>query len=155
MFTASLNRTLKTASVAGAMLLAQSAFAAGSYTIEFEYHPETVGGAVPHAVTRHYDSFRSPVDTVDTVLFTDGLKRVVQTKKDQTVNGADMMTVSGRVVFDFIGRVKEQRYPTASPKGMDRTFIASPDSVTPTRYTYDQFGRTVRIVGPYQTLGGR
>lgn len=43
--------------------------------------------------------------TIDTVLIADGLKRVLQTKKDATVHGDDnLMIVSGRVTFDGLGR---------------------------------------------------
>src|SRR5207249_8877295 len=49
-------------------------------TIRFEYHHDA---ATPWARTMHIDTFRDPsgVDTINTVLFIDGLKRVLQTKK--------------------------------------------------------------------------
>ena len=66
----------------------------GKATIAFEYHPEGraaqgcasaagagCAGAAPYAITRHNDRYRSKTDTIDTVLITDGLKRVLQTKK--------------------------------------------------------------------------
>ncbi len=72
----------------------------GHTTIAFDYHPETTP---PHATTRHYDAYRDPSgqDTIDTVLFTDGLKRVLQTKKDAGIYNAGggvsaKMIVSGR-----------------------------------------------------------
>src|SRR3954453_8190073 len=69
-------------------------------TLRFEYHPND---ATPWALTKHFDVYRDPtgVDTIDVALFTDGLKRVLQTKKDGTVftgrSGApqDVMVVSG------------------------------------------------------------
>ena len=47
--------------------------------------------------------------TIDTILFTDGLKRVIQTKKDAAVLETasvptDRMIVSGQVLFDAFGR---------------------------------------------------
>src|SRR3989442_5536716 len=54
-------------------------------TLAFEYHPEA---AVPYAITRHVDKDADLIakpDTIDTILFTDGLKRVIQTKKDAAV----------------------------------------------------------------------
>jgi hypothetical protein len=55
-------------------------------TLGFEYHPEAV---VPYAITRHVDKDAGgntkASETIDTILFTDGLKRVIQTKKDATV----------------------------------------------------------------------
>ena len=92
---------------------------AGQTTIGFEYHPEAV---VPYAVTRHIDKDASgilkPSGTIDTILFTDGLKRVLQTKKDAAIHAsadsspADSMIVSGRVLFDHVGRCRPHRLPT-------------------------------------------
>ncbi|MBL4658753.1 MAG: hypothetical protein JKY19_00225 [Alcanivoracaceae bacterium] len=137
-----------------------TAHAAGSYTLEFEYHPshlhnpDTADNAsdVSHAITRHYDGFRDPSDTVDTVLFIDGLKRVVQTKKDQTVAGTSMMVASGRVIFDYVGRVVEQHYPDIELKGNDRVFNSFADPVTPTRYTYDVLDRQTQIQIPDRSI---
>jgi RHS repeat-associated protein len=122
-------------------------------TIDFEYHPEAT---VPYAVTRHVDRTADGVrpDTIDTVLFTDGLKRTLQTKKDASVaTGAGatpqtVMTVSGRVVFDFVGRAVEQYYPVTEPPGSATTFNAAFDTVAPTRLGYDILDRTTRTVIP-------
>ena len=54
----------------------------GRITLAFQYNPHA---AVPWALTRHIDTFRSLSDPIETALFIDGLKRVVQTKKDGTV----------------------------------------------------------------------
>jgi hypothetical protein len=54
-------------------------------TITFSYTPSA---AVPIALTSHFDSFgANPNDRIETALFTDGLKRVVQTKKDAARSG--------------------------------------------------------------------
>lgn len=128
------------------------------HTIDFEYHPEA---AVPYAVTRHVDRTATGVrdDTIDTVLFTDGLKRVLQTKKDASVAGLAgddpqaVMTVSGRTVFDFAGRAVEQFYPVTEPKGAGNTaFNPAFDTVQPTRLTHDVLDRTVRTVLPDNTV---
>ena len=127
-------------------------------TIDFEYHPET---DVPYAVTRHADrqadgSLRE--DTIDTVSFVDGLARPIQTKKDATLHaGADTpatlaMTVSGRVVYDFVGRAVEQFYPVSEAKGAANTSLNTTfDDVTPTRSSYDVLDRTTRTVLPDDT----
>src|SRR5262249_7718936 len=47
-------------------------------TVRYEYHPDA---SVPWAMTRNLDSFRGPNATIDTVVFTDGLDRGIQTKK--------------------------------------------------------------------------
>ena len=94
-------------------------------TILFEYHPEA---EIPWALTQHIDVYRNVNDPIETVLFTDGLKRVLQTKKDSTIHvGADgstrdVMTVSGHVVFDFLGRGIEQYYPITESLGKQGVF---------------------------------
>ncbi|MEU8632364.1 SpvB/TcaC N-terminal domain-containing protein [Amycolatopsis sp. NPDC048633] len=136
-------------------------FVAGPYeipenrvTVSFEYHPEAV---VPYAVSRHIDTTAGSVrdDTIDVVQFTDGLDRVLQTKKDASVPpepGADpvaVMTVSGHAVYDFAGRAVEQFYPVTEPKGDHNfTFSGAVDPVTPTRLGYDVLDRTTRTVIP-------
>ncbi|MFD5625884.1 SpvB/TcaC N-terminal domain-containing protein [Streptomyces sp. NPDC127072] len=122
-------------------------------TIAFAYHPDA---AVPYAVTRHLDRASDgsvKKDTIDTVTFGDGLGRVVQTKKDATVRGEDVMTVSGRTVYDSLGRTVRQYYPVAEPKG-DANTVFNPafDDVRPTTNTYDVLDRTVRTVLPDQTV---
>lgn len=123
-------------------------------TITFEYHPEAV---VPYSVTRHVDRAADGVrpDTIDTIMFIDGLKRTLQTKKDATVvttPGAapqDVMTVSGRTVFDFVGRAVAEYYPITEPKGPgNTTFNETSDSVAPTQLSYDILDRTTKTVIP-------
>lgn len=128
------------------------------YTIDFEYHPEA---AVPHAVTRHVDRAADGVraDTIDTISFVDGLKRVVQTKKDAavaTTAGADaesVMTVSGRARYDFAGRVVEQFHPVTEEKGVaNTTFNPVFDTVAPTRSEFDVLDRGTRSELPDGTM---
>jgi len=120
-------------------------------TIRFDYHPEA---AVPWARTRHLDSFRSPTDTIDTVLFIDGLKRILQTKKDVTVHtgqdtvATDVMSVSGRVTFDHVGRTVSTAYPVTEPLGTPGVFHTAADSVQPTRMTYDVLNRATSVTLP-------
>ncbi|MBP2329516.1 RHS repeat-associated protein [Kibdelosporangium banguiense] len=126
-------------------------------TIDFEYHPDA---EVPYAVSRHIDNTATEVrdDTIDTVQFVDGLGRAVQTKKDASIPpqpGAapePAMTVSGKQVFDFLGRPVEQFYPVTEPKG-DGNFAFNPavDSVRPTRTSYDVLDRPTRVALPDDT----
>jgi len=131
----------------------------GTATLSFEFHPEA---GVPYAITRHVDKdadgATKNTGTIDTILFTDGLKRVIQTKKDATVLegtatvGVDEMTVSGQVTFDAFGRTVEQRYPTTeakpSPAAANGTFNPTVDPVTPTKTTYDVLDRNTKTTIP-------
>ncbi len=126
-------------------------------TIDFEYHPEA---PVPFAVSRHIDNTATGVrdDTIDTVQFSDGLGRVVQTKQDASVApepGAapePVMVVSGKHVFDFLGRDAEQYYPVTEPKGDGNVaFDTAVDAVAPTRMSYDVLDRPTRVTLPDDT----
>ena len=128
-------------------------------TIDFDYHPEA---DVPYAITRHIDKDANGTvrpDTLDTITFTDGLKRAVQVKTDATVfttadtPAADVMIVSGRIVYDFLGRTVEQFYPNTEPKGAGNiTFNPDADDVQPTTFTYDVQNRATRTVFPDDTF---
>jgi RHS repeat-associated protein len=126
----------------------------GQTTIDFSYNPLA---AKPWALTRHIDTFRSPTDRIETALFTDGLKRVVQTKKDAAVPLAagatptDVMVVSGRVTFDPFGRIIEQRYPVTEPLGQAGTFNPAFDTVQPTSSTFDVLDRVTQVTIPDTT----
>lgn len=123
-------------------------------TIDFDYHPEAV---VPYATTKNLDRDAGGVraDTIDTVTFSDGLKRVLQTKKDASVSASPgaapqaVMTVSGRLKFDFLGRTTEKYHPVTEPKGdANTTFNAAFDTVAPTKDSFDVLDRPVRTVRP-------
>jgi RHS repeat-associated protein len=126
----------------------------GNVTIAFQYNPHA---PVPWALTRHIDVFRSLSDPIETALFTDGLKRIVQTKKDGAVSpvagtaASDVMVVSGRVIFDPFGRTVEQFYPVTEPLGQAGTFNAAFDAVQPTRTTFDVLDRVTSVTIPDNT----
>jgi len=129
----------------------------GLSTIQFDYHPEA---PVPFARTAHLDVFRSLADPIETVLFTDGLKRAIQTKKDATIfqgkssPAVDRMTVSGCVGFDHMGRTFETYYPTIEPKNSAVNLVFNKDCDTkapPTATTYDVPGRPLVTTLPDST----
>ena len=126
----------------------------GNTTLRFEYHPEAT---VPYALTQHLDvdadGNTKASGTVDTILFADGLKRVLQTKKDATVlQGSaplDRMIVSGRVVFDEVGRTIRQFYPVVEPLGQGANFNTSfDDGAPPTVTEYDALDRVTKTTLP-------
>lgn len=130
-------------------------------TISFEYHPfvDVTEDATPFiswAKTRHFDkdADNHPKDTIDTVLFTDGLKRVLQTKKDASVvtqtgkDPEDVMIVSGVAVFDGLGRAVQRYYPVTEGKGAKNTqFNINFDTLAPpTRIQYDVLDRNTKTI---------
>jgi RHS repeat-associated protein len=145
----------------------------GQITIGFAYAPvqtptsDTAGNTiplaqVPFAFTRHIDKDADGAlkssGTIDTVLFTDGLKRVIQIKKDDAVHATpdgtpqDVMTVSGQVAFDAFGQTVAQFYPTTEPKGTNTLFNPTFDAVAPTTMTYDVLDRNTRTTIPDGTF---
>ncbi|MCX4755205.1 SpvB/TcaC N-terminal domain-containing protein [Kitasatospora purpeofusca] len=130
----------------------------GRTTAEFTYHPDA---PVPYAVTRNIDRQADGTvrdDTLDTITFTDGLDRPVQTKEDAALHTgpdtapADAMTVSGHVVYDFAGRTAQQYHPVTEPKSAaNTTYNTAVDTVTPTTVSYDVLDRTTRTDLPDAT----
>jgi RHS repeat-associated protein len=118
------------------------------YDYKFLWRPLFDDSTRLWAKTEHYDEFNAG-NTISTVLFTDGLGRVVQTKKKSVVNGNEVMVVSGRMKFDEFGRTTEQFYPTTEPLGNDSLFNTYwPTSVQPSRVFYDVLDRPTREIQP-------
>jgi len=121
-------------------------------TISFDYFPFGQGSnTIPFARTYHIDP-ENTGNKIETVLFTDGLKRVLQTKKDAAIYKAgsvpvESRTVSGRVAFDGLGRTIQQYYPTMDT-GAVTVFVTSPSGVAPTETTYDALDRTTLVKLP-------
>ncbi len=123
------------------------------YTIKFQYFPQA---SVPWALTQHYDP-QHPGNPLETVTFIDGLKRVIQVKKDGSLfMGAgkpdqDVMLVSGRVTFDAFSREIAKYYPVYEATGNQGVFNDSYDEITPTTTSYDVLNRTLLQTLPDNT----
>ncbi len=121
----------------------------GNATVTYEYHP---GDTVPWAETQAIDTLHG--GTLDNVTFVDGLDRTVETKHNGTVFTApgsqpnEEMVVSGRVTFDFLGRVTQQFYPTTEPLGTSGVFNAAYDSQPAATSSYDVLDRLTQYVAP-------
>ncbi|MDQ6889881.1 MAG: hypothetical protein M3Z56_06365, partial [Bacteroidota bacterium] len=121
------------------------------FTISFEYHPDAV---VPWALAKHFDPAH-PSNFLETVSFSDGLGREVQTKKDIALfvgtQAADqeVMSVSGSTTFDAFGRPLIQYYPLTEPKGSSiSVYNPNADNVTPALMTYDVLDRILTTTLP-------
>ncbi|MGH1520731.1 SpvB/TcaC N-terminal domain-containing protein [Chryseobacterium sp. JK1] len=62
------------------------------------------------AKTSHYDADH-PNNTIDTDSYSDFMGRVIQVKKDVDINGTERRAISGRPVFDVLGRQVYQYQP--------------------------------------------
>jgi RHS repeat-associated protein len=122
-------------------------------TLRFDYHPNA---DTPWALTQHYDAYH-PNDPIETVVLIDGLKRAIQTKKDNTIhtgetgNPKDMMTVTGHQEFDFLGRTVKQWYPVTENLGKQGIFNPQIDDIPPSITTYDVIDRPLSITAPDNT----
>ena len=119
------------------------------YTILMEYHPRGYGHDAPtysYAVTSHYD-IQHPDDPIQTILYCDGLGRMIQTKKDAEVEDEPMHIVSGKVVYDCFGRTVAQYHPVVEPlenMGYNQNYVSS----TLTATSYDVLDRPLKVVLP-------
>jgi RHS repeat-associated protein len=118
------------------------------YTIAYEYFP---GAKVPYAKTRNYDP---EFDTdIETYTYTDGLGRALQVKKTASLftqagsPDKEALIVSGKVIYDGLGRPTTSYYPTTTTT-IDNNFSTAVSNVTPTKTEYDEVGRGVKVTLP-------
>ena len=155
------------------MILAPNEKDAGApYTIRMEYYPKNYAltdifgynAGKSHAITSHYDC-QHPSNPIRTTLITDGLGRLLQTKKDAEINGQEVSLVTGRVTYDCFGRTVEQYHPFVEPLGMESIYNDSLTAGTATVTEYDILDRPRRVELPthevtlteygFDTYGGR
>jgi RHS repeat-associated protein len=87
--------------------------------------------------------------TLDTVVFADGLGRVLQSRKTAEVEGRGIgWTVSGQVVFDRMGRLAKQGQ--AYFEAGDGLTYRATRPLHPKRFVYDALGRTIRSEEPIE-----
>ena len=146
------NRTSRTLDAFGRVSTVTGPYdVAGSPTIVHQYYP---GASPAFAVTHNrLAQAQGAPGVVDTVVFVDGLRRVIQTKKtaevDQGGAGVTVVgtSVSGRLDFDAMGRVSSQGQPIFDA-GPESRFSFSAAARYPTLFSYDILGRTLATVEP-------
>ncbi|TAK33276.1 MAG: hypothetical protein EPO40_00375 [Myxococcaceae bacterium] len=125
-------------------------------TVRYEYSLGSVTSpAFPAWVRVRNKDSAHPWDPVDTVVFVDGLRRVLQTKRDIEVDsGAGLtqvgMAVSGAVSFDLRGRIQrvgQGVFDTGAPTAFVAVAEANP-SVT----EYDILSRVTRVTAADGTV---
>ncbi len=127
------------------------------YTIRMEYHPHNFStlavftnhsNPYSYAVTRHYDPQHPGNDIVTTVI-SDGLGRMLQTKKDAEFGGQEVSLVSGKVVYDCFGRTVAQYHPFTEDTIYAPLYNPQFSPVTATVTAYDILDRPVLSMQPY------
>ena len=113
-------------------------------TLSMSYDIESVPAK---AVTKNKGLSTSSA-TIDTVLYTDGLKRVLQTKKEMEVAGKTGYTASGKIEWDNMGREVSQGQPYFTDTSA--AYVAQA-AVNPTTTQYDGIGRVVKKSFPDNT----
>ncbi len=126
-------------------------------TIAFSYSESgTPAGTTPptqpfpaYATTSHKD-VQHPGDPIVTSTFSDGLDRIIQTKKDLAEDSPSGpvtgMTVSGAIVFDARGRIQQQGQPVFDTGGPS-AFVTVP-MTNATTYSYDILDRKLSVTRP-------
>ena len=130
------------------------------YTIKMEYFPVNYNrwniftpsiDTFSYAITSHYD-VQHPTDPIQTILFCDGLGRVIQTKKDVEINGVDSIVVSGKIVLDAFGRTIIQYQPVTEDLNNSNLFNYSYVSNTATTIQFDVLDRETSVILPNNTI---
>ena len=112
-----------------------------------DYYPKNYGrigifgnAGQSYARTSHYDP-QHPADDITTTVLTDGLGRLLQTKKDAEINGREWSIVSGKVKYDCFGRTVEQYHPFTEDTALYPSYNPYHDPATLTRTEYDVMDR--------------
>jgi RHS repeat-associated protein len=145
------NQMSRTYDTYGRLITVKAPYDISNPCITFEYyHSENPPRAVTHNKI-HFDT--SYTEAIDTVIVIDGLKRVIQTKKEGEVlfSGRTSptygMNVTGKVLFDLMGRVCKQGQPVFQT-GYNAQYNSSVPLKNPTINEYDILGRTTRVKLP-------
>ena len=96
------------------------------------------------ARTSHYDP-QDTTNSICTVVITDNLGRLLQTKKDAEINGHEVTLVTGRVFYDCFGRTVKQYQPFTEDTAQCATYSDSLTAGTETVTRYDIMDRQTFI----------
>lgn len=117
-------------------------------TIEHTYIKDFTNGVDSvYAYTIHYDPAHAN-DSIETHIFTDGLGRVIQTKKDAEVDSKDKVIVSGHTKYDAFGRTVELYFPVVEDKGNEETINRDISDIAPTKVAFDILDREIKQTLP-------
>ena len=127
------------------------------YTIRMEYEPANYGrrniykhrNYLSRSRTFHYDEHQGLSNPIVTYMLVDGWGRNVQTKKDSSIDGQDMLTVSGNIKYDAFGRIVLEYYPFPEPlSGTIMEYNPNYSQLIETSTVYDILDRPVSVRFP-------
>ena len=133
-----------------------------SSTIWFEYNPHNYNvrdianqscdsASCSWARTLHFD-IQDTTNNISTTVLSDGLGRVVQTRKDAEVDGTEVSVVSGCIIYDCFGRTVRQYYPFVDTSLTATCFKSSPDQSPALVAEYDIMDRQTKVTQPYSVV---
>ncbi|MEG1905398.1 MAG: RHS repeat-associated core domain-containing protein, partial [Bacteroidales bacterium] len=122
------------------------------YTLKFEYSFNESCSMNPInqllAVTYLWDE-QHLGNPLTTVVLSDALGRVIQTKQDVEIGGSECRRVSGKVNYDAFGRAVKSWYPTIEPLTSDpHAYNTSVDTSPPALAVYEVLNRPVHKTFP-------
>ena len=119
------------------------------FTIKYEYSLGNTDTDIAWAKTMHYDVFNED-STINTILFCDGLGKIIQTKKTMEINGQEKRVVSGKIIYDDYARKIAEYYPKEEAITANDISIntENEDNTAPTQYQYDILNRITKTTYP-------
>ena len=99
------------------------------------------------ARTHNFDPSH-PGNDINTVIFSDGLGRVIQVKKDVEVNGQEVRVVGGTVHYDGLGRKVSEFFPISEAMNhpdINLNITVAATNVDSTSTAYDYLDRPVQV----------
>ncbi|WP_312343413.1 RHS repeat-associated core domain-containing protein [Chryseobacterium binzhouense] len=119
-------------------------------TVKYRYWTDHAGIPNNDATIKIYRASTSNFDPeyaasnnmIMTDTYSDFLGRIIQVKKDVEISGGEGRSVSGRAIFDGLGRVVKQHHPTAEAIGNQNLNSYTPPSIS-TVATYDSRDRVI------------
>jgi RHS repeat-associated protein len=117
----------------------------GRPTVEYYYDHEARPAYAKTLNKEYCENFK----TIDTVVFVDGLGRVIQKQKTNEVNNVVGRTISGKIVFDSLGRKVAIGQPRFADDLSFNYFNAAP--LNSTEFSLDLLDRKTEIKYPDST----
>ena len=111
----------------------------GSPSVRYDYYAKTAGR--PAMCVTKNKAYYLTNNYIETYTYADGLGRIIQTKKTGEKDGAPGLVISGKKLYDAMGRVEYEGKPRFNANDGHAYYVYNLDEETSTEYTYDDAGR--------------